>query len=234
MKTRIYKWLKNLSYRHSALFDGWTSIFCSYTPTEEILKKAMIFTYSSKIEGDYLEFGCYQGHSFAAAFHFAKKWYLKAMNFFAFDSFQGLPETSIIEQQYGVLEKGDFACDLNDFKKRLYKKGVDLNKVTTISGFYEDTLNQTTKEKLNIKKAAIIYIDCDLYQSTASALNFITDYIQDGTIMIFDDWFLFRGRPDQGEQKAFNEWLKTNPNFYTTEFHKFGWGGNSFIIHRND
>lgn len=38
------------------------------------------------------------------------------------------------------------------------------------------------------------------------ALEFVTDLLVDGTILIFDDWFLFRGRSDRGEQRAFAEW----------------------------
>jgi len=233
-KEWISRWLNNLSYRHSLLFDGWLSTFFSYTSTEEILKKAMVFAHFSKLDGDYLEFGCYQGHSFAAAFHFARKWHLNSMKFFAFDSFRGLPKMPSTEQQTSRLKAGDLVCGLDSFKRRLRRKKVDLSKVITISGFYENTLNKTTKHELNIKKAAVIYIDCDLYHSTVPVLNFVTDYIQDGTIIIFDDWFLFRGRPDQGEQKAFREWLQANPRFHATEYHKFGWCGNSFLIHCND
>ncbi|MCG2718374.1 MAG: methyltransferase, partial [Nanoarchaeota archaeon] len=74
---------------------------------------------------------------------------------------------------------------------------------------------------------------CDLYESTVLVLDFITEYIQDGTIIIFDDWFSFRGNPNRGEQKAFKEWLKKNPSIKTTEFYRFGWHGNSFITHRD-
>ena len=82
-----------------------------------------------------------------------------------------------------------------------------------------------------IKKAALIWVDCDLYESTVPVLNFITDYVQDGTIIVFDDWFSFKGNLNMGEQRAFREWLKKNPSIRATEFHRFA-TGNSFILHR--
>jgi O-methyltransferase len=48
----------------------------------------------------------------------------------------------------------------------------------------------------------VIWVDCDLYESTVPVLDFITEYIQDGTVIIFDDWYSFRADPDRGEQKA--------------------------------
>ena len=107
-----------------------------------------------------------------------------------------------------------------------------MERVRVIPGWYKDTLKQETKQELDIKSAAVIYVDCDLYESTVPVLDFVTDYVIDGTVLIFDDWFCFRGNPNRGEQRAFNEWLENNPNIKVTEFHKVGWHGNSFIIHR--
>ena len=61
----------------------------SYSPKEEIIRNAMKFVCSSQLDGDYLEFGVYEGFSFASAFHFAHRQGLEEMKFFAFDSFQG-------------------------------------------------------------------------------------------------------------------------------------------------
>ena len=68
-----------------------------------------------------------------------------------------------------------------------------MNRVKIIPGWYSEVLNENTKKKLQIKKAAIVYVDCDLYESTVPVLDFITDYPVDGSILIFDDWNSFRG-----------------------------------------
>jgi len=108
-----------------------------------------------------------------------------------------------------------------------------MNDVVIVPGWYKDTLNDETKKKLNIKKASIIYIDCDLYESTVPVLNFITDYVSNGTIIIFDDWHAFHGDPDLGEQRAFREWLGRNPSIKATEWQKVNWKTNSFILRKN-
>jgi len=212
---------------------GFQGIFTYFEP-EAMMQIAMdIVARVFKLEGDYLEFGVWKGQSFISAFHFAQSRNLKLMKFYAFDSFEGLPKIKGIDGD-GLCpySKGMYACDVNKFKKIISSKGVDLNKVTIIPGWYDEVLNEETKKKLPIRKASIIWIDCDLYESTVPVLNFITDYIQDGTILIFDDWFSFRGDPNRGEQRAFREWLKKNPSIKATEFRRFG-GAISFILHRN-
>ncbi|OCR92398.1 hypothetical protein [Campylobacter fetus] len=56
-------------------------------------------------------------------------------------------------------------------------------------------------------KASLIYIDCDLYTSSKTVLDFIaqSDLLQDGTIIAFDDWDLYRANPNKGQRKAFKE-----------------------------
>jgi hypothetical protein len=82
-------------------------------------------------------------------------------------------------------------------------------------------LNDHTKKTLGIKQAAVVWIDCDLYESTVPALNFITDFVQTGTIICFDDFYCFRGDPNRGESKAFKEWLLRNPKITAIEYRKF-------------
>lgn len=156
------------------------------------------------------------------------------MKFYAFDSFEGLPEIKGVDVgNFKHFEQGQFTCSEAQFKDNIKRRGVDLGLVTIIPGWYNQVLTTKTKETLLIKKAAIVWIDCDIYESTIPVLDFLIDYVQDGTIIIFDDWFCFRGNPNRGEQRAFREWLGRNPQFTAAEFYRFDWGGNSFIIHTN-
>ncbi len=203
---------------------------------EEILEKAMKFAAHVGTGGDYLEFGVWKGRSFARAYHmrrYVKDKKLNGMKFYAFDSFQGLPE---IKGQYdnssSEFKKGDYACDVETFKSNLVNKGVNLKDVIIIPGWYDESLSETTKKKLPLKKAAIIFVDCDLYESAIPVLDFITDYVTNGTIIIFDDWFAFSGDPEKGEQRAFKEWLGRNPHIRATEWQRVNWKSNSFILNR--
>lgn len=219
-------------------------LFFSHTfhplPDEVMMKEAFEFASHSNVGGDYLEFGVWKGRSFMRAFHTWKyvllnNRNLSAMNFYAFDSFEGLPEIVAKEdRETGEFKKGEYSCSEEEFILNLKKSNVDITRVRTIKGWYDKVLNKNTRATLPIKKASIVYIDADLYESAVSVLDFITDYVVDGTLVIFDDWYCFRGRNDLGEQKAFNEWLAKNPTIRAEQYKQFNWKGNSFILHRNE
>jgi hypothetical protein len=111
-------------------------------------------------------------------------------------------------------------------------KGVPLNRVVVVSGWFGETLNESAIKTHKIKHAAIVNIDSDLYESAKLVLNFIRPLLVDGTIIIFDDWYNFRGNPYLGEQRAFKEWLDENPDLIATQYQKEGVFRNSFIMNR--
>ncbi len=232
MKEFIKNFLLTPKIRYKLIFPG---VFGAH-PDEEILKQAFEFIAHNKIEGDYLEFGVWKGRSFSRAYNirkhlFSGKGELKPIKFYAFDSFEGLPEIKSREDSLSSeFEKGQYFCTAANLKKNIVAAGVDLSRVEIIRGWFDKVLNEETKIKLSLKHAAIVFIDCDLYESTVSVLNFITDYIVDGTVLIFDDWFCFKGSAERGEQKAFNELIEKTPSIRAVEYHKFNWRGNSFII----
>lgn len=199
----------------------------------KILLYSMRFVKSGNIEGDYLEFGVHKGRSLITAYRLSTRYNL-SMKFYAFDSFGGLPAiTGVDAQGFSEFSPGEYSCSIKNFRKNLVRGGVDLMRVSLIPGWYDQTLKKETKKNLSLKKASIILVDCDLYESTVPVMNFITDYIQEGTIIIFDDWFSFRGNPHRGEQRAFREWLEKNPSFQAVEFYKAG-NINSFIMHNRE
>ncbi len=222
-----------LGWRFNRLFYNFQFLF-QHGPREKFLRTAITFSLASGINGDYLEFGSFQGHSLIRTYHFmrnASQEVFNSMRFYVFDSFQGLPEIKGVDLvPYNKFYKGQYSLDLESFLKNLKKRKIDLEKIIITPGWYKDTLNNETKKKLPIKKASLIFIDCDLYESTVPVLNFITDYLQDGTIVAFDDWYCFRANPNKGQIRAFREWSERNPNIIATEYYKFDWHGNSFII----
>ena len=94
-------------------------------------------------------------------------------------------------------------------------------------------LDDALREKLPLERAAVVSADCGLYGATSEVLRFVTDYVQDGTVLVFGDWFSFRGSPRRGQQRAFAEWLDANPDITASPFHTFGWHGSSFLLHRD-
>jgi hypothetical protein len=109
------------------------------------------------------------------------------------------------------------------------KKGIESGRIKLVKGWFNETLTPKTKQDLGIKAAAIVYVDCDFYESAVPCLEFITDLLVDGSVIIFDDWWIFKGRPDKGEQRAFREWQEKH-GIKCQEF--FGGTAKSFMIYR--
>lgn len=192
-------------------------------------EKVFTWIHDQKVEGDYLEFGVYQGTSFIMSMDFAKSKSMDKMRFVAFDSFEGLPES---EGQ--VYQKGDFVAPEPFFKQMIQKAGHDVNVVTIVKGMYDQSLTPQLKKDANITKAAIVHVDCDLYVSTKTVLEFIEDIVVDGTVIIFDDWLdcKYDGKEvgQFGESKAFMEWV-LYPKF--REFYDTMTFGKAFVLDMN-
>jgi O-methyltransferase len=155
------------------------------------------------IQGDYLEFGVFRGASMMMAYRRAMRENLRDMRFFAFDSFAGLPSSE------GNFEKGTMACQEQHFLKLLAQYGMDLSRVTTVKGWYNESLTDGLKRLHALTNAAIVNVDCDLYESTQPVLAFLADILKPGSIVMFDDWYHFahEKNPEQyGEERAFLEW----------------------------
>ncbi len=218
----------------------------NYIGDNGCIRAAASFCAWNQVEGDYLEFGVWRGYSFSVAYHSMISqrenhysigydtpeylaWKSTEPRFFAFDSFEGLPSGEDFDRMVDYAE-GSYSCSEQDFLNNLESNKVDLARVTTVKGFYNDTCIPETREKLGLKKAAVVMIDCDLYESTVPVLNFLTDIVQQGTILVFDDWFRFKGKPDSGEQRACKEWLENNPHIRLAEFWRQGPQAVSFIV----
>lgn len=233
---RLFFKIRLKPFRFSSYFY-YLNEFFSYSDREKFLWKVFDYARSNNLEGDYLEFGLYVGSTFIAAHHFSKLMgkNLSNMRFIGFDSFEGLPAPKGPDKDgFEHFKEGEFAFSYNSFVENLRRNHVNLSKVKLIKGFYNKSLNSKNKAELKIKKAAIIYIDSDLYESAVPVLNFVKDYLQDGTIIAFDDWFFFRGDPKKGEQRAFSEFLRRNKDIIAIPFLQFSWGGNSFIIRKKN
>lgn len=215
-----------------------------------LIEKAARFIANDKIPGDYLEFGVFRGDSFCKAYeainttferrvatHFnaspedsqQRRAIWENVRYFAFDSFQGLPELEGVDKNTEDFAAGQYAASVDEFRANISGRGVDLERVVCVPGWFEDTCTPETIEKYQMKQASVIWVDCDLYSSAAAVLEFVTPLLQDGTVIIFDDWFAYRGNPQLGEQRAFAEWSQQVKDFTFTDFHKEGTYRNSFI-----
>ena len=136
--------------------------------------------------------------------------HLTDWHFVAFDSFEGLPEISAIDRQR-IWEKGKLKTAEDSFVRLCMKAGMPRNRLTTVKGFYDQSLTDDLKQRLSPAKAAVVYVDCDLYVYTIPVLKFVKDFLQPGSVIVFDDWNCFLGDPDKGERRAWFEFCQANP-----------------------
>lgn len=177
-----------------------------------MLAQAFEFSKINGIEGDYLEFGVWRGKTFKQARRMALRYGCKEVRYKAFDSFQGLP--AVERSPYEVWQTGQFACSQAEFHSVLAADGFSKQEYELFPGFYRESLNDALLARFNREgvKAKIVYVDCDLYESTVPVLRFIAQLIQDGTVLCFDDYYSYRGLPGFGEQLAIEEFLAHHPH----------------------
>lgn len=179
--------------------------------------------------GDYLEFGVFNGTSLACAYHAFAEVGLHEVRLFGFDSFEGLPEQADSDDE-GVWLPGEFACSIDVTKRNLSRRGVDWRRVFLIEGWFDTTLTPTLLEQYELRKISVAMIDCDIYSSTATSLNFIEPLIQDQAVIIFDDWYaLGLAGKKLGQARAFEEFLARHRDLTAQPLG--GYNKNSLIFH---
>jgi hypothetical protein len=120
---------------------------------------------------NYLEFGVCKGDSF--------KWWMHknsnpASHFYGFDTFEGLPE------DWYVFKKGDMSAPLPVSKD---------TRTEFTKGLFQDTLFDFLKKhefSNDVKK--VIHMDADLFSSTLFVLTSLAGYLNDGDIIMFDEF----------------------------------------------
>lgn len=152
--------------------------------------KNLLFCASKAKEnkGLFIECGVHTGRSIN---HVAK--HFKDIKIYGFDSFEGLPE----EWTGFTMQSGDF--DLNGELPKVCAN-VELHK-----GWFQDILPQFLLSKN--EKISFLHVDCDIYQSTVDVLDAVKNYLQEGTIIVFDEFFNYPNWRHH-EFKAFNEFIE--------------------------
>lgn len=207
----------------------------------EMFSRAVRFIDYELIAGDIIEFGVYTGRSLILLAHYHKE-FKKTIHghltpkrqVIGLDSFCGLPKNThrrwpeggfrLNHSYHPTIPMGE---PVTPDKVIRFFAECDVSKPLIISGYYSDASSQFD---LATDHVALLHIDCDLYESTLTALNMAKDKIRDGTVVLFDDWFNFRGSPDEGEQRAFGEFLNCNPQFEAIPYQPYVTFGNSFIL----
>lgn len=201
------------------------------------------------VEGDILEFGVSVGRSLGLlglSYQENLAWWQYTdpacleRRVVGFDTFTGLPATNEIHPRW---QTGSFGANyLNDHPFLAPGEPLSAASVEKIfvacglprpelhTGLFQDTAPAVIPSRY--QKAALVHIDCDLYASTLVALEAVAPILQDGTLLLFDDWFMYRGNPNKGEAGALRKFLAANPHWEAIPYQTYSVFCNSFILSR--
>lgn len=149
-----------------------------------------VLSYVENVSDGYLEFGVFNGETINIISETVTDKIV-----YGFDSFEGLPET----WHYGFLKE---AFSLNGNLPKVNEN------VRLIKGWFNETLPDFVKE--HPEPCAFIHIDCDLYSSTKTVFDTLKNQIVSGTVIAFDDYFNYPNWQEDGEYKAFMEFVAEN------------------------
>lgn len=178
-------------------------------PTLPGLLRCLRLAKGANLRGSYYEFGLYRGYTLWFAQRAADTLGLTDIRFHGYDSFEGLPEVTGIDASTGEFSTGDYTCSRADVEQYLDRWGFDWTRGDLTAGLFS-ALDPGARPD---EPASVVMVDCDLYASTASALAYLAPLLQDGTILLFDDWNCFGGDPQRGERRAFSEFMADHPEW---------------------
>lgn len=195
------------------------------------LKKVHYLSAIEDVEGDYLEFGVFTGSSFCHSLrccHKLARLNARVLNtrFFGFDSFSG----------FGALAESDkhpFYTDEN-FVTSLTKVDRRIGRVARgityrlVPGFFSESLGPGPSH-YGIEKSRIVFIDSDTYSSANEALTFCLPTVQEGTFLVLDDFYSYRGSEKRGVARAFAEFVEQG-RLKVRHVFTYGMGGAVYVV----
>lgn len=185
------------------------------------------------VKGNFAEFGTFKGLSASRILRALNEHSLlrtKSISLHLFDSFAGLPElkNADIDGDRDDFSEGEYASTMEDVIARIrdYQK---MYEVKFYPGYFDESLVQ--RDAAKIENLALVHIDVDLYTSCIPVLNYLVPRLSDGALIVFDDYFCYRGNPNFGVRKAFEEWkVRYDRHFNITHYTNYAWSGAVFIV----
>lgn len=184
------------------------------------------------ITGDYVEFGSAGATSLHLAHEVIRRTPI-ARHLWAFDSFEGLPEPATSLDVHPAFATGFGQGGLDRFLAQCDAHGIPRAAYTTVVGFYEASLPPLGPDGPPTD-IALAYVDCNMYSSTVTALEFLAPRLKHGMIVAFDDYYCWSAADVSGERAALDEFLAGHPQWNVLRFKDPTWGGASFVVERVD
>lgn len=152
---------------------------------------------TSNLSGDIAECGVYEGGISALLAKIIQN-QSPEKRIHLFDSFEGLPK---LDHNKDLKFYGE---GMMSFPENSVCQFFEEQQLTEFSVFHPGWFDQTLPKLEQEQSFCFIHIDCDIYPSTVTCLEYLYDRMEPGGIFVFDDYFDFGG----GEKKALDEFLE--------------------------
>lgn len=155
---------------------------------------------AKNIDGDVVEFGCYDG---GTSVYLARSLSEVNKKLYVYDSFEGLPEkTSNDSSPLGLAFKpGELSVSKKQFIKNIQKAGAPMPIIK--KGWFSDLTAGDVPTEI-----CFAYLDGDYYESIKDSLALIESNLTKGAVIIVDD---YGNDCLPGASKAVDEWLVKHP-----------------------
>jgi O-methyltransferase len=209
-------------------------------PRAPTFSNAIDYVNYERVPGHIVEFGVYTGLSLALLAH-GHACGPKGMRrrVVGFDSFQGLPAPSELHPRWkaGACSTiggwhplvPEASLVTPDITRRLFES-CRLEPPELHVGAFDATASAVFPSVY--PEVALVHVDCDLYESTRTVLDAVAPSLQDGAMLLFDDWFHYRGNPQRGEARAFQEFLDRHHEWQPVHYRSYATFCNAFILSR--
>lgn len=141
-----------------------------------VLKLAL---FTDSIKGDIIELGAYKGGTSTLLAMLLNQINSKKKLYIC-DTFEGHP----YDDDHGRDKKGFFSDTNTSLVKAKFRKFNVAKRIEIIKGMFEKSLYQSLKNK----SFSFAFVDCDLYQSSKFALDFLIPRMQKGSIIAIHDY----------------------------------------------
>lgn len=214
---------RRMAKKHRYLHQN--ELFYSLTPQLAVaVAWAMDRLPRSSEAGGYYEFGLFKGYTLWFAEHYTHQWFDEGWMFYGFDSFEGMPDNRV----HPHWAPGNYRVSLEEVERHLQANGANMRRIALFKGWFSLDHFDDLAMRNHFLPARLVVIDSDLYESCVPVLAFIRPFLRTGTMVLFDDWHAYEDDPQQGEQRAWSEFLARNPEIRTRMCFDFGIYGRAF------
>jgi hypothetical protein len=131
--------------------------------------------------------------------------------------------------EHPIWKEGGMATSLDEFHAICASNRIPRDAYSVVPGFYDQTLTKLPPGAAP-NNIALAYVDCDLYSSARTVLQFLMPRLKHGMIVAFDDYFCWSASQISGERRAMLEFLASDSRWALLPYMQFGWHGNSFVV----